>query len=201
VKVQLPAEGERLGVLGLGGFLALNAHVTETSPTLRGRFVSERLLCRPIPPPPPDVAAELPPRSAGAPRTTRQRVEEHLADPKCAGCHALMDPLGLVLERFDATGAYRAQENGADIDASGRLDDVPVSGLPGLAAALRGSPAAAACVAQQLFRHVKGRNAFAADGPALAALARAFAGAGHRFRGLVSAFVLSEPFRTSQEVR
>ena len=83
----LPPAGARAGVLTTAGLLALNAHASETSPTLRGRFVRQFLLCQDIPPPPPSVSTTLPPPSS-TPRTLRQRLEEHRSNPTCAGCHA-----------------------------------------------------------------------------------------------------------------
>ena len=104
VRANLPADGLRLGLLGHASFLASNAHEATTSPTRRGKFVREVLLCHEIPAPPPDVDASLPEEKPGdAPRTMRERLSGHNA-PACTACHVRMDPLGLAFENFDALG-------------------------------------------------------------------------------------------------
>ena len=124
-KVALPKQGMRSGLLGQGSFLALNAHADSTSPTRRGKFIREVLLCQAIPPPPPNVKTTLPEDPAGqAPRTMRQKLAQHRSVAACASCHARMDPIGLGLENFDAIGAYRSTDVGQPIDASGDLDGV-----------------------------------------------------------------------------
>ena len=89
VRVELPPEQKRGGIFGHAGLLSILAHVTSTSPTLRGKFVREAVLCQSIPAPPPGVVTDLP---AGETTTLRERLEQHMVDPSCAGCHELMDP-------------------------------------------------------------------------------------------------------------
>src|SRR5690606_9916586 len=95
VPVQPPADGPRAAVLTLGALLAMNAHQTETSPTLRGKYVRERVLCQEVPPPPDDVDTSLD-EATGTARTLRERLERHRTDPACAGCHAFIDPPGFL---------------------------------------------------------------------------------------------------------
>ena len=119
----LPDAGPRAGYLGQGSFLALNAHANTTSPTYRGKFIREMLMCQSIPPPPMNVPP-LPPDMAGAaPQTMRQKLAIHRAVEPCKTCHTLMDPIGLAFENFDGVGAFRTMDAGQVIDASGDLDD------------------------------------------------------------------------------
>ena len=123
-KVQY-ADGRRRGVLGHGSILTLTSHADRTSPVLRGKWVMEVLLGTPPPPPPPNVpdleaTAEA---EDGRLRTVRQRMEQHRANPACASCHKMIDPIGLALENFDVTGAWRIKDNGAPIDAASTMYD------------------------------------------------------------------------------
>ena len=136
VRVELPPQQGRAGVLGHGSFLTIFAHATTSSPTKRGKFIRESLLCQAVPPPPPDVATRLPKDEEGKPaRTTRQKLEAHRKDARCNGCHKAMDPLGLAFEGFDGIGAARQREAGLPIDTSGELDGVSF-GDPGQLGAL-----------------------------------------------------------------
>ena len=113
---------KRGGVLGMGSVLTLTSYPRRTSPVLRGKWVLEEILGTPPPPPPPMVSTKQ--VGGDAPRnglTFRQRLEQHRADPKCAGCHARMDPLGFGLENFDAIGAWRTDVAGTPVDAAGQL--------------------------------------------------------------------------------
>jgi len=121
--VTLDPAGGRRGFLGQAAFLALNAHAVSTSATRRGIFVREVLLCQQIPDPPANANTAIPEVSADAP-IMRDRIAEHLADPFCASCHSLTDPIGLGFESFDGIGRWRSTENGATIDPSGTLDGV-----------------------------------------------------------------------------
>jgi hypothetical protein len=137
-KVQY-ADGRRRGVLGQGSILTLTSHADRTSPVLRGKWVMEVLLGTPPPPPPPNVpdleaTAEA---EDGRLRTVRQRMEQHRANPACASCHKMIDPIGLALENFDVTGAWRIKDNGAPIDAASTMyDGTHLAGPADLAQAL-----------------------------------------------------------------
>ena len=114
----------RQGVLSQGSLLVLTSNPTRTSPVKRGRFVLDRILGTPVPPAPPGIVVNLDaPEQAGL--TQRQRIDQHRTDPSCASCHALMDPLGLGFENFDAAGVWRDAEDyegkTVPVDASGKL--------------------------------------------------------------------------------
>ncbi len=194
VPVDLPAETERAGILGLGAFLTMNAHATQTSPTLRGKYVVERVLCATVPPPPGDVELDLS-EGGEAAATLRERLEQHRADPACSGCHQLMDPTGLLFEHFDATGRWRDEDGGQPVDATGALEGQELSGAGALGDILATHDAVGPCMAQQYFRHAHGRLDADADEVTLDQIAAAFAADGHRFRALQRALVLHESFR------
>jgi hypothetical protein len=196
VAATLPSSGMRLGLLGQGSFLALNAHADSTSPTRRGKFIREVLLCQGIPPPPPDVDTTLPPNPAGtAGLTMRQRLEKHRTLPACASCHQTMDPIGLGLENFDAVGAFRTSEVGQTIDASGDLDGTAFGDARGLALALKNHPDFSTCLTRSVFRFATGHVETSGEEAAVLALAKDVAANGYRFRSLLLGLAMSPSFR------
>ena len=195
VPVDLPADGERAGILGLGAFLTMNAHAVDTSPTLRGKYVIERVLCVSVPPPPGDVDTSLTEGGEEA-ATLRERLERHREDPACSGCHALMDPPGFLFEHFDATGAYRDLDNGVPIDSSGDLLGTALSGSGALGDVLATHPQVGPCMVKQLYRHAHGRLDEERDEANLAQISEQFAAADHRFRDLLLALLTHSSFTT-----
>jgi hypothetical protein len=105
-RVALPKDSPRGGLITQGAVLKVTANGTTTSPVIRGAWVTERILGRLVPPPPPNVAA-VEPDIRGA-KTIRQQLEMHRNDASCASCHAKIDPPGFALETFDAVGAWRS---------------------------------------------------------------------------------------------
>ena len=134
VQVPLPPEQKRGGVLGHASVLSVLAHVSSTSPTHRGKFVRETLLCSTIPAPPPGVSTDLP--VGDGTETLRERLEVHMTDPSCAGCHVLMDPIGFALESYDGVGAFRTTDNAKPVDDASELDGVAIAGAAQLGSAL-----------------------------------------------------------------
>lgn len=195
VPVDLPAELGRAGILSLGGFLSMNAHPVDNSPTLRGKYVVERLLCLTIPPPPADVDTAIDPATEEA-RTLRERLDQHRSDPACSSCHNLIDPPGFLFERFDATGRWRELDNGYPIDSSGELLGVPLAGAADLGALLGSHEQVAPCVVKQLYRHAHGRLDVDADEASLSELSGSFVADGHRLRGLFRSLALHPSFTT-----
>ena len=147
------------GLLTQGSFLAEHAKADQTSPVLRGKFVRAKLFCTPPTPPPPDIVVRPP--TVDPRLSTRQRFAQHTADDRCAGCHALMDPIGFAFEHYDAAGRWRDVDGGQAVDATGNLVgtdvDGALDGVPSLAARLAGSAAVANCTATQWFRYAFGR--------------------------------------------
>ncbi|MEI9947800.1 MAG: DUF1592 domain-containing protein [Pseudomonadota bacterium] len=200
-KVTLPANQQRAGILTQAGFLSVQGHPDQTSPVLRGKFVRAMLLCQPPPPPPADVDISLPTVDEGA--TARLRFAAHeSAGTSCAGCHKLMDPIGLTFEHFDAIGQYREKDNGQDIDVSGEIvatgGDMSLAGsFDGpveLAAKLANSPLVRACVATQWFRFAAGRNEANGDACSLATMEQAFDAASGGMLDLIVATTQTDAF-------
>jgi hypothetical protein len=194
VRAELPEQGLRRGLLGKAGLLAQNAHVRHTSPTLRGKFVRERVLCQSIPAPPNDVVTVIPEPSADAP-TMRDRLEAHRSVPLCAGCHVLMDPIGLSFENFDAVGAFRETDHGHALDVSGDLDGTAFDDPRELAELLRETPAAIECTVRQLYRYAVAHVETAGERPVIEALHQTFADSGYAWQDLLRAVAESEGFR------
>jgi hypothetical protein len=196
VPATLPDTGVRQGLLGTGAFLALNARTNRTSPTLRGRFVREQLLCQPVAPPPANFTTAF--DAAGgtsANQTLRQRLTQHMADMSCSGCHALMDPLGFAFERFDALGAYRANEGGKTIDDSGTVNGHSFVGPRELATVLRALPEVTDCLAKQIYRYATGHLEAGDEVPVVRGVVTRAQSAGNTFVDYLTATVASDGFR------
>lgn len=116
-KIDLAGSG-RHGILGHSSILTLTSAPNRTSPVIRGAWIMENLLGTPPPPPPPGVEVNLDdaPTPGEALTTLRQRLEQHRADPSCAACHNMMDPIGFALENFDAIGQFRDQTDGIPVN-------------------------------------------------------------------------------------
>jgi hypothetical protein len=159
VPYEFHAEGDpRAGILTQIGFLAQYAHPGRSSSTRRGRGIREVLLCQKVPDPPPNVDFSIIEDPKAHFHTARERLAAHQQNPVCAGCHARTDPIGLGLENFDGAGQYRARENGAVIDASGKLDGNTFSDGVGLGRAVRESPALKSCIVNRLYAYSVGRK-------------------------------------------
>jgi hypothetical protein len=190
----LPAGSPRVGILGKSGFLSQFANQKEGSPTLRGKFIREAILCEPVDPPPGDVVLMLPEPPPDMPRTKRDRLEAHRANPTCAGCHSMMDPLGLPLETFDGIGRYRTTELGLTIDPSGEFDEVEVADARELGLAMSSSAAVARCLVRKYYSYAVGHEERNLDGTVLNALATSFQASGFQLRELILAIATHEAF-------
>jgi mono/diheme cytochrome c family protein len=193
----------RRGLLGQGSVLTLTSLGTRTSPVLRGKWVLDVLLGTPPPPPPPNVPAlddSTKPEKNGVPLSTLQRVEEHRQNPSCSGCHRVIDPPGMALENFDATGAWRAQDNGVDIDAIADLyDGRRMAGPGGLRDALLShQDLIVRNFTQQLMTYALGRRLTYRDMPAVRAIVRSAGANGNRMSAFITGVVASDTFRMSR---
>ena len=189
-----PARG---GLLGHGSILTVTSHANRTSPVVRGKWVLENILGTPPPPPPADVPA-LEATTAGRTLTMREAIEQHRANPVCASCHRVMDPLGLALEPFDAIGRRRTpNQTRVPMDLTGVLPDGTVfDGPAGLRAALLAHPERfVTTVTEKLLTYAVGRGVEYYDAPAVRAITRAAAGDGYRLTTLILGVVKSPPFR------
>ena len=194
-------DGPRAGLLSHVSLMSLTAHPGRSSATLRGKFVREVLLCQDIPDPPANVDFSIVEDTSGELRTARERLGEHVTNDACAGCHTLMDPIGLAFENFDAIGAYRTQENGADIDASGNLDGQSYDDAVGMGQALRDHESLGPCMTRNLYRYAVGRNPVPGEQTLLTFLDERFADSGYRWGSLIDALVLSDGFLTASGQR
>jgi hypothetical protein len=194
VATTLPAAGPRAGILGQAGFLAMTSHPNATSPTRRGKFIREVFLCQSVDPPPPDVDPTFPPDASG-PQTMRQRLESHSQNTRCAGCHGFLDPIGLGLETFDGIGAYRTQDAGQTIDASGTLDGQVFADARGLGAALKNHAGLGTCLTRGVFRYAFGHLETTGEAAVIIELNDKFTAGGYRFKGLLLDTATSIAFR------
>lgn len=190
----LPDDSPRRGLLGQVSVLALAAHPVSTSPTLRGKFIREALLCNEIPMPPVDVNTALPEPSASL-RTMRERLQRHQAVASCRSCHILLDPIGLALEHFDGMGRYRRTDNGAPLDPSGSLDGVSYADANGLAQAVHDARDFPRCITTRLYRYAYGHHEEDGEEAEIRRLNQDFAYGGYRLRRLMSSIATSPAFR------
>jgi len=194
-------DGPRAGLLSHVSLMSITAHPGRSSATLRGKFVREVLLCQDIPDPPANVDFSIVENTGGELRTARERLGEHVTNDACAGCHQLMDPIGLAFENFDAIGAYRTQENGVDIDASGNLDGQSYDDAIGMGQALRDHESLGPCMTRNLYRYAVGRNPVSGEQALLTFLDDRFAASGYRWGSLIDALVVSDGFLTASGQR
>jgi Protein of unknown function (DUF1588)/Protein of unknown function (DUF1592)/Protein of unknown function (DUF1585)/Protein of unknown function (DUF1595) len=191
---QIPEDSQRVGLLTQIAFLASHAHPGRSSPTLRGKALRELLLCQQVPRPPPNVDFSLIEDPKSTLRTARERLAAHRANPVCAGCHKITDPIGLALENFDGAGQYRDTERGAPIDASGNLDGKSFTDPVGLTQALRDSPALPACLVKRVYTYGTGGPVKANDTSVLPYLNSQFAAGQYRLPDLLRTIALSNAF-------
>jgi hypothetical protein len=187
----------RRGLLGQGSFLAVTSHAERTSPVLRGKWILENILGLPVPPPPPNVPPLKERANGEKPRTMREQMAEHRADPACASCHKIMDSIGFALENFDAVGAWRSMDADAPVDASGDLaDGTHVNGVVELRAALLKKPDLfVGTMTEKLMTYALGRGIDYRDMPAVRTIVRDSGRDGYKFSSLVLGVVRSLPFQ------
>lgn len=187
---------KRAGLLTQGSFMTSLSKANQTSPIYRGKFVREQLLCQPLPPPPNDIV--IVPPALDKNLTTRERFTAHRADPACAGCHNLMDPVGLGFENFDGTGVWRDNENGKPVNASGELNatknPAKFNGAVDLGKKLAGMEEVRDCFAIQWFHYGFGRGESTRDACSVAMLKQRFAAGGYKIKNLLLAMVQSDAF-------
>lgn len=209
--VAFPADQERSGVLGQALFLTLTSKPEDTAPTARGLFVREQFLCQQVPPPPAGVDTNLPSVSEDRPVTNRERLAAHTVNPSCSSCHALIDPIGFGLEKFDAIGVRREKakllfypdvheakipkkEVLLDLDTNGRIAGVENSEFSNptqMGQILAGARQCQECVVKQLFRYLAGRHETPADAVRIGAALSKFEKSGFHFREIMIDLVVS----------
>lgn len=194
----LPEGQARAGLLSQASFAMLFAHPGRSSPTLRGVFLREALLCQTIPEAPADVDfTQFVQDVAAVHNTARQRLDVHSTQASCRGCHILTDPIGLGLENFDGIGKFRTVENAAPIDSSGKFDGRAFAGPVELGQAFADNPQLSACLVQNLYRYAVGREQTNGERALLRYLEDAFAERGYQVPALMREIATSEAFRTA----
>jgi hypothetical protein len=192
------SDENRKGLLGKGSVLTTTSYANRTAPTLRGKWVLERLLGTPPPEPPPNVPSLREENGEGGKvLTMRQRMEQHRVNPACASCHRQMDPLGFALENFDALGRWRTAEGDTPIDASGILPDgTRFQGPAQLRSILRSKPEQLVhTVTEKLLIYALGRGVEYYDQPTVRKILREAAASNYRWSSVILGIVNSAPFQ------
>ena len=200
-RVTLPEE--RRGILGHGSVLTLTSIADRTSPVMRGKWVMEVLLGSPPPPPPPNVPALEETKGTtdtGAALSVRQRMEQHRSNPACTSCHKVIDPLGLALEPFDATGKWRVKDGGSAVDPTGVLyDGTAINGPAGLRAALlRHQDAVLLSFTRSFMTYALGRRVEATDMPAVRKIIRGAEAQNYRMSAFINGVIQSGAFQMAR---
>jgi hypothetical protein len=195
-RVQL-TDPNRFGLLGKAGILTMTSLANRTSPVARGKYVLEVLLGSGPPAPPPIVPKLKEAVDNEKAVSVRERLEQHRANATCASCHKIMDPIGLALDNFDATGVWRTNDGGTRIDASGEMYEGsklegPVSVRQ---AVLNHSDAFVATFTENLLAYGVGRVLDYRDMPTVRSVIRDAGRDENRFSAFVLSIVKSAPFR------
>ena len=207
-RVTLPAELDmRRGLLGKGALLTVTSNAARTSPVARGKWFQATFLGVEPPQPPPGVDTSLKEKTAtdttGNLRvpTMRDVMERHHANPTCASCHKIFEPIGLAMENFDAVGTWRTQDEGSPVDATGlMIDGTKVDGVVGLRGMLlRYSDQFLRVVTEKLLTYGLGRGVEDGDMPTVRAIVHGAAPSDYRFSSIVLGIVKSDAFQMNQK--
>ena len=195
-RIEFGEDGTRGGLLRQGSILLVTSYPTRTSPVIRGKWILDNLLGVP-PPPPPAMVPALENTKVRKNATIRERLSLHRANPTCAGCHKLMDPIGFALENYDAVGRWRTVDGGEPIDASGALfDGTPFRGVADLEKAILAHPDLfVTTLSEKLLTFATGRGVDYYDAPAIRKIVRDAAADQYRFSSVIMGIVNSTPFR------
>jgi hypothetical protein len=203
-RVTHPDERRR-GLLGQGSVLMVSSHADRTSPVVRGKWILDNLLGAPPPAPPADVPPLKDEDKTGSQRVSsmREKMQAHRANPVCAGCHQIMDPIGLALENFDAVGAWRERDGvslssaGTPIDAAGQLmDGTKVDGIASLRRALLRDPQVfVGALTEKLLTYAVGRGVAYYDMPAVRAIVSNARKTNYTFSSIILGIAESMPFQ------
>jgi hypothetical protein len=199
-KVSYPDDTRR-GLLGHGSVLTLTSHGNRTSPVLRGKWVMEVLLGSPPPPPPADVPDLEQTKSAkdGRLLSVAEQLAQHRASPACSSCHNVIDPIGLSLDNFDVTGAWRIKDRGVPVNVTSELyDGTRLNGVADLRAALlTRSDVVVTHLTERLLSYALGRRVEHYDMPAVRKIVRDAKASDYRLSALILGVVRSAAFRTA----
>ena len=188
----------RQGLLGHASILTVSSYAHRTSVVLRGKWVLENLLGAPPPPPPPNVPPLEENEPGAAPKSLRERMEQHRANPVCASCHAPLDPNGFVLENFDAVGKWRDADGEAEIDPATTLPDgTEISGLESYRSFLLDARRedVLRTVVEKLLSYGLGRGLEYYDAPVVREIVRDASSHDYRWSAVIMGIVKSAPFQ------
>ena len=196
-KVSLASYPQRGGLLTQASILTVTSNPTRTSPVKRGKWVMEQILGTPLPPAPPNVPTLPDDKKEPLKGTLRQRMEQHRANPSCASCHARMDPIGFGMENYDAVGGWRTKDGETVLDTSGKLPTGQTFTGPNelKTILMQKKNEFARCLTEKLLTYSIGRGVQSTDRCNLDAMTQTIAKENYKFSALVTAIVLSEPFR------
>ncbi len=202
-KRKMPSSQRRAGFLGSAAFNTIKSSQTDTSPTKRGVYVVNNLLCATIPPPPADVETELPEDDPDKPKTKKDKLDAHMKDPACASCHARIDPPGYALETFDAVGRFRTKyENGLAIDTNGDTQDLgEFADASDLAQQIHDHPNFPVCMLLNLYRNASGRIESGGESQVIKGLAEQFVESEYKVLELLVSIVSGPAFRLVGEAK
>ncbi len=190
--------GERAGILSHGTVLSGFSKLSDTSPTQRGIFIRELLMCDTIPPPPPDVDADAAPTGGPEAVCKKDRYIEHVRNSACAGCHTAIDPIGFGLERYGIGGAFRTTDidnSECVIDGEGELPGFGTfSGPAELGQKLVENDLIQSCFTQRLHEYALGRDLNAADREAVDTLTTLLADGEYNFGAFLRSYVSRKAF-------
>jgi hypothetical protein len=200
---EYPADAQQAGILTQAGFVALHSQPGRSSATIRGKALREILLCQKVPDPPGNVNFNLVQDTSNPDfKTARQRLTAHRSQATCAGCHKIMDPIGLAMENFDTIGGFRTTENGAEIDASGELDGAKYTDVVGLGRSVHDNPAASSCLVNRLYAYAAGHKPTKSEGGWIATtLQKDFAAGGYKLTTLMRDVATSDVFYQAEPPR
>ena len=198
-KVTLP-DSTRGGLLGQGSILTVTSYANRTSPVIRGKWVLENILGSPPPPPPANVPGLRERNDAGKILTMREQMEQHRANPVCASCHKVMDPLGFALENYDAIGRWRTVDGASNspIDSTGSLPDgTSFEGPAALREVLlqKRRDDFVITVIEKLMTYALGRGVVHTDLPVIRSIMRETVSDEYRLSSLIMAIINSTPFQ------
>jgi PAS domain-containing protein len=194
--IRVPAPANRRGVLTHASILTLTSNPTLTSPVKRGKWILETLLGDPPPPAPPNVPTLEETQKDHANVSLREQLAIHRANPSCASCHNVMDPLGLGFENFDAIGRWRDKDGEHLVDATGSLrDGKTFSGSVELVQLLaERQPEIYRYFSEKLLTYALGRGLEPYDKCAIDAILESASKQGYTMSSFVSGVVTSQPF-------
>jgi hypothetical protein len=196
-RIEFGPDSNRGGLLRQGSILTVTSYATRTSPVIRGKWILANILGVPPPPPPAAVPALKEDHRIDNALSMRERMAEHRANPACAGCHKLMDPIGFSMENYDAIGRWRTADEGKSLDVMGSLPDGSTfEGVPGLQKALLARPELfAGTFTEKLLTYALGRGVEFYDAPAVRGIVRDARTKDYRFSSFILGIASSTPFQ------